>query len=127
MKTWTLAAAMAALSLGACMPNAAAGPDEGPAEPTAAPQTQTQAACEGAGGTWRREGRMGLMTCVMPHADAGQPCTDSDQCAGDCRLADDKRPAEGEPAVGVCQANTSGFGCFTRVEDGRAAATLCVD
>jgi hypothetical protein len=126
MKFSTLAAAAAfALTLGACMPNAAAGPDAGPAAPTAVPETQ--AACETEGGTWRREGRLGLMTCVMPHADAGQPCTDSDQCAGDCRLADDKRPAEGEAVTGICQANTSNFGCFTRVEDGRAAATLCVD
>ena len=88
---------------------------------------QTQAVCETEGGTWRREGRLGLMACVMPHADAGQPCTDGDQCAGDCRLGDDKRPAEGEPVTGICQANTSNFGCFTRVEDGRAAHTLCVD
>ena len=95
------------------------------AEPTAVPETQ--ATCEAEGGTWRREGRLGLMACVMPHADAGQPCTDGDQCAGDCRLGDDKRPAEGEPVTGICQANTSNFGCFTRVEDGRAAHTLCVD
>ncbi|MFN4296616.1 MAG: hypothetical protein ACK4FB_07210 [Brevundimonas sp.] len=120
-----LAAAAAALILGACMPNTATGPDDGPASPTTVPGTQ--AACETGGGIWRAEGRLGLMTCVMPHADAGQPCTDSDQCAGDCRLGDDKRPAEGEPVTGICQANTSNFGCFTRVEDGRAAATLCVD
>ena len=125
MKFSTLAAAAAALALSACMPNAAAGPDAGPAEPTAVPETQ--AVCEAEGGTWRREGRLGLMTCVMPHADAGQSCTDSDPCAGDCRLGDDKRPAEGEAVTGICQADTSNFGCFTRVEDGRAAATLCVD
>ncbi|MEH6664934.1 MAG: hypothetical protein V7678_08780 [Brevundimonas sp.] len=126
MKTSHLAAVAAAfLALGACMPNAAPATDPGPAGPTAAPETR--AACETEGGTWRREGRLGLMACVMPHADAGQPCTDSDQCAGDCRLADDKRPAEGEAVTGVCQANTSNFGCFTRVEDGRAAATLCID
>ncbi|MFN3535997.1 MAG: hypothetical protein ACK4Y4_00950 [Brevundimonas sp.] len=125
MKIWTLAAVAAALALGACMPTPAAGPDAGPAAPTAVPGTQ--AACETEGGIWRAEGRLGRMTCVMPHADAGQACTDNDQCAGDCRLADDTRPAEGAPVSGICQADTSNFGCFTRVEDGRAAATLCVD
>lgn len=126
MKTWFPAAAVAALALSACMPAASPAPE--PSDSTASFATpDTQAACEAESGTWRPEGRLGLMTCVMPHADAGQSCTDSDQCAGDCRLGDDKRPAEGELVTGICQADTSNFGCFTRVEDGRAAATLCVD
>ena len=70
---------------------------------------------------------LGAYRCVIAYADAGRPCTDAAQCQGECRLADDKRPAEGEAVTGQCQANSSPFGCFTRVENGRAAATLCVD
>ena len=127
MKIWTLAAAIVFLS--ACAypePEGAADLAAAAYEPPASSPSEASA-CETAGGTWRREGMLGSYMCVMPHADAGQPCTDSDQCAGDCRLGDDKRPAEGEPVTGICQADTSNFGCFTRVEDGRVAHTLCVD
>ena len=65
--------------------------------------------------------------CVLPYADAGKVCTDSDQCMGDCRLADGPSLPSGTTATGVCQANTSPFGCFANVEDGKVDAALCVD
>lgn len=69
---------------------------------------------------------LGHWACVMPYTDAGRPCTDGAQCQGDCRATGPVgRP--GEAATGVCQADTSPFGCFTRVENGRSAGTLCVD
>lgn len=121
-------AALAALALGACAPAAPAdGPAPGPGTvPTPIAIPETEPACLAAGGTWRREGLLGRWTCVMPHPDAGRPCTDGAQCLGDCRATGPSvRP--GQPSAGVCQADSSPFGCFTRVENGRAAATLCVD
>ena len=107
MKTWIPAAALAFLCI-SCMPAEPSPATElaesGPS--AAAPQIPAdQSGCEAAGGDWRREGRLGAYRCVIAYADAGRPCTDAAQC----------------------QAKSSPFGCFTRVENGRAAATLCVD
>ena len=123
MKTWLAPVALVILSLSACAP--ATGPAVGDPPPTVS-IPGSESGCVAAGGEWSREGRLGAWMCVMPYADAGRPCTDGDQCLGDCR-ARELGPAEARPVTGVCQANTSPFGCFTRVEDGRAAATLCVD
>jgi len=100
-----------------------------------------RSACMRGGGRIERGGMVGAQQCVTPYADAGKRCTDGDQCLGDCR-ADSSSPlppASGEPTgvlpdspshdatVGVCQADSDGFGCFTNIEDGRAEATLCID
>ncbi|HWQ88133.1 hypothetical protein [Brevundimonas sp.] len=96
--------------------------------PVAVPESQAAADCIARNGTMQPVGRMQTMQCVIRYADAGKRCTDSDQCAGECRTADvTARPAEGAAVAGVCQADSNRFGCFTRVEDGKAEATLCVD
>ena len=38
-----------------------------------------------------------------------------------------KRLAMIAAVAGICQADSNRFGCFTRVEDGKAEATLCID
>ncbi len=86
-----------------------------------------QASCVAVGGDWRREGMLGNYMCVQSFADAGKRCTDGDQCLGDCRVTEGEFPAPDTAAVGQCQANTSPFGCFSRVEDGKAQVGLCVD
>jgi hypothetical protein len=74
------------------------------------------------------QGRMQSVRCVITYADAGRRCTDGDDCAGDCRVEDVANPpAAGANAVGQCQASSSRFGCYTKIEDGKAEATLCVD
>ncbi|MDP3802577.1 hypothetical protein [Brevundimonas sp.] len=125
-----LAMAAALLLAAACQPVPEKGDlgfgDE-PA-PVAVPESPTAADCLARGGRMQPVGRMQTMQCVAPYADAGKRCTDGDQCAGECRVADvTRRPAAGAAAVGQCQADNNSFGCFTRVEDGRAEATLCVD
>lgn len=96
--------------------------------PVAVPESAAAADCLARGGRMQPVGRMQTMQCVVRYADAGKRCTDSDQCAGECRVADvTARPAEGAAVAGVCQADSNRFGCFTRVEDGKAEATLCVD
>lgn len=125
-----LAVIAAVLLAAACQPVAEKG-DLGfgnePA-PVAVPESAAAADCIARNGTMQPVGRMQTMQCVVRYADAGKRCTDSDQCAGECRTADvTARPVEGAAVAGICQADSNRFGCFTRVEDGKAEATLCVD
>lgn len=125
-----LAMIAAVLLAAACQPVAEKG-DLGygsePA-PVAVAESPSAADCLRRGGTMQPVGRLQTMQCVVRFTDAGKRCTDSDQCAGECRAADSKaRPSEGVSAVGQCQASSNAFGCFTRVEDGKAEATLCID
>ena len=90
-------------------------------------QTAEASACTTRGGTMQAVGRMQSMQCVIAYADAGKTCTDGDQCQGDCRIEGNDGLDAGSSVTGQCQASSNGFGCFTRVEDGRATATLCVD
>ncbi|MBA3050166.1 MAG: hypothetical protein KKE42_08825 [Alphaproteobacteria bacterium] len=90
--------------------------------------SEDAAACAAAGGKMLPQGRMQSVRCVITYADAGQRCTDGDDCAGDCRVEDmANAPAAGTNAVGQCQASSSRFGCYTTVENGKAEATICVD
>jgi putative hemolysin len=124
--------AAAALLAAACQPMPA---NDGPtdlAEATPAAQSaagsEDAAACAARGGKMLPQGRMQTMLCVISYADAGRRCTDGDDCAGDCRVEDvTGAPAAGTNAVGQCQASSSRFGCHTRVEGGKAEATICVD
>lgn len=85
------------------------------------------AACMARGGTMQRVGRAQSLQCVVAYADAGKRCTDGDQCQGDCRVEDTPWPAAGAQAAGVCQADSRPFGCYAKIESGRAEAALCVD
>lgn len=90
---------------------------------------QTPQACAAAGGTMQPVCRRQIETCVIAYADAGKPCTDSDQCQGDCRAEpSDRPPALNDTGVkGFCQANSDPCGCYTTIEDGKPARTICVD
>jgi putative hemolysin len=127
MKRLMIAAAVLAA---ACQPM----PPEGSVDTTDVPpavqvsESPAAADCVARGGRMQPVGRMQTLQCVVRYADAGKRCTDGDQCAGECHVADSgTRPAEGAPAVGQCQADSNRFGCITRIEDGKAAATLCID
>lgn len=85
------------------------------------------AACSRAGGEMKPVGRMQSLQCVISYADAGKSCTSGSQCAGDCRAGSGVDVAPGQPAAGYCQATSDRFGCSTRVENGRAQATICID
>ena len=113
------------LLLAACQPLPPSGPGTGP-DPR--PHPTTAETCRDRGGHWGPQGLLGRDGCVLPYADAGKRCTDGDQCLGDCRAVDGASfPRPGQAATGQCQRTTSPFGCFTRIEDGKADATLCVD
>jgi hypothetical protein len=74
-----------------------------------------------------RVGRLQTLQCVIRYADAGKICTSGDQCAGDCRARPGVDVAAGQPVAGYCQADSNRFGCSTKVENGRAQATICID
>ena len=122
----------AATLFAACQPMPV---DGGRAEFAGAPAavqspTDEAAACAARGGKMLPQGRMQSLQCVVTYADAGQRCTDGDDCEGDCRIEESSAggfPAAGSAAVGQCQRVSGRFGCYTRVEDGKAQATLCVD
>ena len=124
--------AATALLAAACQPLPADGGKTDLAEVTPAVRsvagTDDAAACAAAGGKMLPQGRMQSVRCVITYADAGRRCTDGDDCSGDCRVEDvANAPTAGANAVGQCQVNSSRFGCYTTVEDGKAEATLCVD
>ena len=122
----------AAVLMGACQPLPADDGKTDLAQVTPAAQSvagsEDAAACARAGGKMLPQGRMQSVRCVITYADAGTRCTDGDDCAGHCRVEDvTNAPAAGTNAVGQCQASSSPFGCYTRVEGGKAEATICVD
>ena len=110
-----------ALMASACSPMA----EQAPAAGT--PGQSAEAACAAQNGTLQRVGRMQSVQCVIAYADAGKRCTDGDQCGGDCLLAEGASVAPGATAAGQCAPTSNRFGCATRVEDGKADATLCID
>ena len=64
---------------------------------------------------------------LRARADAGKPCTDGDQCEGDCRAEPSDGPPKPGTVTGVCQADSDPCGCFTTIEDGQVAHAICVD
>jgi len=95
-----------------------------PIGPNSAMATDAAAQCRAGGGSVERRGRLQAELCVQPFADAGKTCTDGDQCAGDCVT---KTVEDGAQAAGQCQADDRPFGCFAKVEDGRATGGICID
>ena len=117
------------LAMSACAPAPVA---EVPADPApvsgpqsvANPRHVDPAACEASGGYVDRRGRGQFETCVHPYADAGQSCTDNQQCDGKCVTEPD---AGMTGVVGECQADDALFGCYAEVVDGAAVRAICVD
>jgi len=121
---------LAALLAAACQPIPAEGgkTDLAQAAPVAQTPADEASACAARGGKMLPQGRMQSMQCVVSYTDAGERCTDGDDCQGDCRIADvTNAPHAGAAAVGQCQPTSSRFGCYTTVEGGKAEATICVD
>lgn len=112
---------LAALALiAAPMTTTACAPAPSPAEIAAAD-------CASRGGTMTPVGRMQTLQCVIAYSDAGKACRTGSDCLGDCRTEGNVAPPPGREITGVCQATSDRFGCYTRIENGRAEPTICVD
>lgn len=83
--------------------------------------------CASRGGSMQEVGRMRSLQCVIRYSDANKPCRTGSDCLGDCRTEGSVAVLEGRPTTGVCQATSDRFGCYTRIEDGKATPTICVD
>ena len=123
----------AALIVAACQPMPA---DGGKTDLAQTPvQTPVQsaaggtdaAACRAQGGKMLPQGRMQTERCVISYTDARTRCTDGDQCQGDCLIEGATGVPPGAATAGACQASSDSFDCKTKVEDGKAGATLCID
>lgn len=117
------ACVLLALIVSACAPAGSAGN----AGPDAAVRTSAVADCAARGGPMQPVGRAQTMQCVVKFADAGKRCTTGSDCAGDCRVEQAPFPEAGATAVGQCQADSRPFGCYARVENGKATPAICVD
>lgn len=121
--------AMAALLAAACQPMPEKGTVDTADVPPAVqvPENATPTECAARGGAMRPVGRAQTMQCVVTYADAGKRCTTGSDCLGDCRVEDAPFPTSGAAAVGRCQADSQPFGCYAKVEGGKATAAICVD
>ena len=87
---------------------------------------EERAACEAAGGEVRPAGLLGYDNCVQQFDDAGDICSDGDECLGSCLVTGG--PAEvGSNVTGQCAADDNRFGCYQTITDGVADAAICVD
>ena len=83
------------------------------------------AACERAGGRLKPVCRAQRPLCVIPYPDAGRPCRDASECAGDCLASVGTQM--GERVQGTCERDNNPCGCRSYVEDGRVVDGRCVD
>lgn len=86
-----------------------------------------RAACLSAGGTVVPSGKLQWENCVQSFMDAGTACSGSSDCVGECRYVGEAEPVPLMQVTGTCQATDARFGCYTVVEDGKIAHTICVD
>ncbi|MDP3378212.1 MAG: hypothetical protein Q8S53_07580 [Brevundimonas sp.] len=93
----------------------------------ATPEQRAEAECAAQGGKMQRVGRMQSLQCVLQYADAGKTCRNASDCQGDCRVPGSVIVSDGRAVDGQCTADSSPFGCYTPVKNGRATAPICVD
>jgi hypothetical protein len=89
--------------------------------------TASPDACAKAGGALAPVCRMQSQMCVITFADAGAACTDGSGCASGRCMAKEAMANAGQPVTGMCAATNDPCGCYTRIEDGVAQPTICVD
>lgn len=84
--------------------------------------------CRQQNGVMQREGMMGCYMCVVTFIDAGKSCHDESDCEGSCRAKQDQFANAGTAnQTGVCQKNSSPFGCYQNIKNGVLQPALCVD
>ena len=89
--------------------------------------------CIASGGKVVVAGRARYETCEMTYPDAGQVCSDTSDCHGQCianqtdaRHLKDAANLAGK-MTGTCQKTNNRFGCHAIVKNGTISATLCID
>ena len=82
--------------------------------------------CKEKGGYIKKVCMRGVSFCIEDHLDAGKQCSDSTECAGDCRIEKKFVKANSESS-GFCSINNDPCGCFQSIEKGIAQPILCID
>lgn len=90
---------------------------------------QERNACLLAGGKIRKVGKLQADQCVLTYPDAGNSCSDSKQCFGQCLISDAQANVLAREAkvTGSCSTNNNSFGCKALIEDGHFNGVLCID
>lgn len=84
-------------------------------------------------GGYESRGPFGYPFCQFRYSDGGKICSGKSDCRGQCILEiagpPGFDPEPGAPALGVCEAERSTFGCYAKVEDGKVSPEggVCVD
>lgn len=82
--------------------------------------------CARKGGKIEGIGIFGIPACVTYYSDGGNACDDESDCEGHCFSPEVLE--RGEHATGICERSEhDSFGCFSRIERGIVAVTLCQD
>lgn len=92
---------------------------------------QDEASCTALGGVWGLCGGLRPShVCDVRASDAGKACISNSDCQAGC-FGDIGAPHKkiGDWATGYCATwlVCNGFGCYTRIEDGRVIQSICVD
>lgn len=78
-----------------------------------------RAACEASGGVVG--GGLAGESCLTRNPDAGQSCSRSTDCAGECVVT------SADATGGMCSEVSPLFGCYTSLDETGAPVSLCVD
>lgn len=90
------------------------------------PAAREEAQCRARGGEMQAIGIDANRYCVVPYGDGGRPCTDGEQCRGDC-MADQVTPTGTTGVQGYCAWNGFMAGCLRYLEDGVIVQGPCLD
>lgn len=82
--------------------------------------------CSSEGGKIEGVGMFGTPSCVHYYADGGKSCLSGSDCEGYC--FNQEVMDAGVVARGMCERSEhDSFGCFSRVESGKVASSMCMD
>ena len=83
-------------------------------------------ACRSTGGKVEGVGIFGLPACVAYFTDGGKDCRNKSDCQSDCIVPE--VVANGTEAQGTCaRSDHDFFGCYSRIDHGRAVESMCQD
>lgn len=83
-------------------------------------------ACLDNGGVIQSVCMFGAPTCVYRYMDAGDECSDSSECQGECRI-ESEFVEVGTKTTGQCSADSNPCGCHQLIINGKAAYGVCSD
>ncbi|MDH7476088.1 MAG: hypothetical protein QHH09_01285 [Microgenomates group bacterium] len=90
---------------------------------------KTKEDCQKQGGVWKKWGLSPVESCNLKTNDDGNPCQDSSECEGICKVnltKEELRKKTFNKNLGQCSEWLLNFGCFGKMEKGKVRV-VCVD